>query len=80
MIILTIDEEKKRINGFFKKYGKCYDYDTFKFISSRIDEDIERIDCIDVVRQIYSYLRIIPEELDLYLRFIKFIADNYGLN
>ena len=77
---MTIEEEKKRIDEFFEKYGKSYDFDTLKIIKSIIDEDIERIDYRDVIRQVYSYLGILPQERDLYSQFTKYISDNYGLN
>lgn len=47
---MTLDDEKKRFDGIFRKYGKNYDFDTLKFIKSIIDADTERIDYIDVVR------------------------------
>lgn len=77
---MSFEIENKKINEFINKYGNNYENNALDFILSAIKYDTERVEYTDIVRQIYSYLGILPKERDLYYQFVQYINEFYGLD
>lgn len=72
-------EQDKKVLAFLKKYGKNYPETAYEYIKDWYNTTNEEAD-VDIIKQIYSYTRVVDDEYDIYKGFSTLIDQNFNIN
>ena len=74
-----MDKDKQRILDFVKSYPEIFDEHEKKYIEYYTGKGRDDLFLPDLIRELYDYFGIIPEEKNIYLGFIELLQSQFDI-
>lgn len=71
-------EDYQKFKEFLIKYEKDYNQTMIEFIKKNFENGLYSKEICDVLKQVYAYLSILPEERNIYKKCLDIINKEYG--
>ena len=72
-------QDYQNFKDFLLKYEELYDKKMIKFIKDNFKSGMHSSEIVDILKQVYAYLGILPEEQNIYKKCLDIIKEEYGL-
>ena len=72
-------KDYQKFKEFLLEYENLYDKNILEIIKNNFEQGLHSREILDVLRQVYAYLDILPEEQNIYKKCFNIIKEEYGL-